>query len=53
MDERLKAFEEKMGKSLDVLKADVIQIRAGRANPRILDKILVEYQGHLHFDKNY
>jgi ribosome recycling factor len=37
--------EEKMGKSLDVLKADVIQIRAGRANPRILDKILVEAYG--------
>ncbi len=37
--------EEKMGKSLDVLKADVVQIRAGRANPRILDKILVEAYG--------
>ncbi|MBQ9781913.1 MAG: ribosome recycling factor [Clostridia bacterium] len=37
--------EEKMGKSLDVLKADVIQIRAGRANPRILDKVLVEAYG--------
>ncbi len=37
--------EEKMSKSLDVLKADVIQIRAGRANPRILDKILVEAYG--------
>ncbi len=37
--------EEKMGKSLDSLKADVVQIRAGRANPRILDKILVEAYG--------
>ena len=37
--------EEKMNKSLDVLKADVIQIRAGRANPRILDKVLVEAYG--------
>ena len=37
--------EEKMGKSLDVLKADVLQIRAGRANPHILDKILVEAYG--------
>ncbi len=37
--------EEKMGKSLDVLKQDVVQIRAGRANPRILDKVLVEAYG--------
>ncbi len=37
--------EEKMNKSLDVLKADVVQIRAGRANPRILDKVLVEAYG--------
>ncbi|MBR2376821.1 MAG: ribosome recycling factor [Clostridia bacterium] len=37
--------EERMGKSLDVLKADVLQIRAGRANPHILDKIQVEAYG--------
>lgn len=37
--------EERMDKSLDVLKADVLQIRAGRANPHILDKILVEAYG--------
>ena len=37
--------EEKMGKSLDVLKQDVVQIRAGRANPRVLDKVLVEAYG--------
>ena len=37
--------EEKMGKSLDVLKGDVVQIRAGRANPHILDKIQVEAYG--------
>ncbi len=37
--------EEKMNKSLDVLKGDVLQIRAGRANPHILDKIQVEAYG--------
>ena len=37
--------EERMTKSLDVLKSDVIQIRAGRANPHILDKIQVEAYG--------
>ncbi len=37
--------EERMDKSLDVLKADVLQIRAGRANPHILDKVLVEAYG--------
>lgn len=39
--------EERMDKSLDVLKADVLQIRAGRANPHILDKILVEAYGSM------
>ncbi len=37
--------EERMEKSLDVLKSDVLQIRTGRANPRILDKIQVEAYG--------
>lgn len=37
--------EERMDKSLDVLKEDVLQIRTGRANPRILDKIQVEAYG--------
>ena len=37
--------EERMQKSLDVLKGDVIQIRAGRANPHVLDKIQVEAYG--------
>jgi ribosome recycling factor len=37
--------EERMLKSLDVLKEDVLQIRTGRANPRILDKIQVEAYG--------
>ena len=39
--------EERMEKSLDVLKADVLQIRTGRANPHILDKIQVEAYGSM------
>lgn len=41
----LKPFEDKMGKSLDNLKEEFASIRAGRANPHILDKITVEYYG--------
>ena len=37
--------EERMSTSLDVLKSNVLQIRAGRANPHILDKIQVEAYG--------
>ena len=45
LDMMIMECEERMEKSLDVLKADVLQIRAGRANPHILDKILVEAYG--------
>ena len=45
LDMMVLEVEEKMGKSLDVLKSDVLQIRAGRANPHILDKIQVEAYG--------
>lgn len=45
MNERLKPFEEKMGKSLDSLREDFSTIRAGRANPHLLDKIRVDYYG--------
>lgn len=45
MQERLKEYEEKMNKSLDVLLSDFSTIRAGRANPRVLDKIKVDYYG--------
>ena len=41
----IKQFEEKMGKSLENLKAEYMTIRAGRANPHILDKIVVDYYG--------
>ena len=41
----LKVFEEKMEKTLSNLEVEYTAIRAGRANPRILDKIQVDYYG--------
>lgn len=43
--EILLSMTEKMEKSVSVLKSDFASIRAGRANPRILDKVLVDYYG--------
>ena len=45
MEEKLKMYEEKMNKSLDVLLSEYASIRAGRANPHVLDKIRVDYYG--------
>ena len=45
MDERLVAFEDKMGKSLSNLEDEFAGIRAGRANPHVLDKLRVDYYG--------
>lgn len=45
MDERLQQFETKMGKTCEYLAEDYQTIRAGRANPHVLDKIRVEYYG--------
>ncbi len=36
---------EKLGKSADVFVSDLTQVRAGRANPRVLDKIKIDYYG--------
>lgn len=41
----LKQFEEKMAKSLESLENEFTNIRAGRANPNILNKIKVDYYG--------
>ena len=41
----MKQFEEKMQKSVDALYNEYANIRAGRANPHLLDKIMVEYYG--------
>lgn len=45
MNERIKPFEEKMNKTLDVLKEEYASVRAGRANPHLLDKLRVDYYG--------
>lgn len=45
MQEKLKIYEEKMGKSLDSLANELAAIRAGRANPHVLDRIKVDYYG--------
>ncbi len=43
MDERVKPFEDRMRKAYDYLLADFATIRAGRANPHVLDKIKIDY----------
>ena len=45
MDERIQKYDAKMTKTLANLEAEFATIRAGRANPRILDKIVVDYYG--------
>ena len=45
MDERLNVYDERMKKAIDFLENDYAGIRAGRANPRLLDKIRVDYYG--------
>ena len=41
----LKTYEHKMTKTIEVLGKELAAIRAGRANPAVLDKITVEYYG--------
>lgn len=45
MDERIQVYETKMKKTLESLERDYISIRAGRANPHVLDKLVVDYYG--------
>ena len=45
MDEKLAVYEDKMKKSLNNLIEEYAGIRAGRANPHILDKLRVDYYG--------
>ena len=45
MDEKLTVYEDKMKKSLNNLMEEYAGIRAGRANPHILDKLRVDYYG--------
>ena len=45
MDERIKSYETKMSKSLESLEREYASIRAGRANPHVLDRLVVDYYG--------
>lgn len=45
MDERLKVYDDKMKKTYDHLESEYLGIRAGRANPHVLDKLRVDYYG--------
>lgn len=45
MQEILQVYDEKMNKTLKTLENDLMTIRAGRANPHVLDKIRVDYYG--------
>ena len=44
-NERIKTFEEKMKKTIGNLDGELSAIRAGRANPNVLNKIVVDYYG--------
>ncbi len=45
MDARLQQYDDKMKKTYEFLESDYGTIRAGRANPHVLDKIRVNYYG--------
>ena len=45
MNEILNKAESKMGKSVQALLNEYATVRAGRANPSVLDKVVVEYYG--------
>lgn len=45
MDEKLAVYESKMTKTYDGLVKEFAAIRAGRANPHVLDKLRVDYYG--------
>ena len=45
MNERLQVFDTKMQKTLNSLDAELATIRAGRANPNVLNKLTVDYYG--------
>ena len=45
MKEQLVTYDEKMKKTIEHLAADYQTIRAGRANPHVLDRVMVDYYG--------
>lgn len=48
MDARVKTYDDKMQKALDFLLSEYQTVRAGRANPHVLDKIKVDTMEHRH-----
>ena len=45
MDARVQQYQDKMQKAFDFMESEFATIRAGRANPHVLDKIRVDYYG--------
>lgn len=45
MDERMKTYDHKMSRTLETLGGELGAIRAGRANPHVLDRITIDYYG--------
>lgn len=45
MSEKVKVYNDKMEKTIHVMENEFAAIRAGRANPAVLDKIMVDYYG--------
>lgn len=45
MNEKIQLYETKMGKTIANLESEFGAIRAGRANPHVLDRITVDYYG--------
>ena len=44
-NEKIKVYEEKMTKAVNFLDTELAAVRAGRANPHVLDRIRVDYYG--------
>ena len=49
----IKTSQEKMNKSKAVLISDLQTMKAGRANPTMLDRIQVEYYGSMKSDRSH
>ncbi|MCR5676132.1 MAG: ribosome recycling factor [Lachnospiraceae bacterium] len=45
MDDKIKVYDEKMQKAYNYLTDDLAAVRAGRANPHVLDRVRVDYYG--------
>ena len=45
MNEKVKVYSDKMQKTIEHLQGDYAAVRAGRANPHVLDKLRVDYYG--------